>query len=147
MAPVLVIDFGSQVTQLIVRRVRESGIYCEVVPFHAAEAASLRGDLVAAIQLYQSAIIFAPADPGSYIALARLHAANGQPELAEKYFGIALDLDPAYAPALKGLALLALAQGDRASAQARHDLLVRACGAACPETGEVAQALSQGTPN
>jgi len=38
-APVLVIDFGSQVTQLIARRVRESGVYCEVVPFHkAAEA-------------------------------------------------------------------------------------------------------------
>jgi GMP synthase (glutamine-hydrolysing) len=37
--PVLVVDFGSQVTQLIVRRVRESGIYCEVVPFHLAEAA------------------------------------------------------------------------------------------------------------
>jgi len=40
--PVLVIDFGSQVTQLIVRRVRESGVYCEVVPFHAAEAALAR---------------------------------------------------------------------------------------------------------
>jgi GMP synthase (glutamine-hydrolysing) len=39
MAPVLVIDFGSQVTQLIVRRVRESGVYCEVVPYHAAEDA------------------------------------------------------------------------------------------------------------
>ena len=38
-AAVLVIDFGSQVTQLIVRRVREAGIYCEVVPFHAAEKA------------------------------------------------------------------------------------------------------------
>jgi len=39
MSPVLVIDFGSQVTQLIVRRVRESGVYCEVVPFSKAEAA------------------------------------------------------------------------------------------------------------
>ena len=39
MAAVLVIDFGSQVTQLIVRRVREAGIYCEVVPFHAAQKA------------------------------------------------------------------------------------------------------------
>src|SRR5262245_8289153 len=39
MIPVLVIDFGSQVTQLIVRRIRESGVYCEVVPFHQAEAA------------------------------------------------------------------------------------------------------------
>jgi GMP synthase (glutamine-hydrolysing) len=37
--PVLVVDFGSQVTQLIVRRVRESGVYCEVVPFHSAKAA------------------------------------------------------------------------------------------------------------
>src|SRR6267154_2683994 len=39
MPPVLVIVFGSQVTQLIVRRVRESGVYCEVVPFNKAEAA------------------------------------------------------------------------------------------------------------
>lgn len=31
---VLIIDFGSQVTQLIARRVRESGVYCEVVPFN-----------------------------------------------------------------------------------------------------------------
>jgi GMP synthase (glutamine-hydrolysing) len=36
---VLVIDFGSQVTQLIARRVREAGIYCEIVPFNKAEAA------------------------------------------------------------------------------------------------------------
>jgi GMP synthase (glutamine-hydrolysing) len=36
---VLIIDFGSQVTQLIARRVREAGVYSEVVPFQrAAEA-------------------------------------------------------------------------------------------------------------
>src|SRR5438067_2967847 len=39
MSSVLVIDFGSQVTQLIVRRVRESGVYCEVVPFDKADEA------------------------------------------------------------------------------------------------------------
>ena len=36
---VLILDFGSQVTQLIARRVREAHVYCEVVPFHGAAAA------------------------------------------------------------------------------------------------------------
>lgn len=34
---VLIIDFGSQVTQLIARRVREAGVYCEIVPFQSAD--------------------------------------------------------------------------------------------------------------
>ncbi len=33
---ILIIDFGSQVTQLIARRVREQGVYCEVVPSQKA---------------------------------------------------------------------------------------------------------------
>lgn len=35
----LIIDFGSQVTQLIARRVREAGVYCEIHPFQIADAA------------------------------------------------------------------------------------------------------------
>ncbi len=31
---VLILDFGSQLTQLIARRVRENGVYCEVRPFN-----------------------------------------------------------------------------------------------------------------
>ena len=36
---VLIVDFGSQVTQLIARRVREAGVYSEVHPFNRVDAA------------------------------------------------------------------------------------------------------------
>ncbi|MDX2238751.1 MAG: glutamine-hydrolyzing GMP synthase [Hyphomonadaceae bacterium] len=60
---VLIIDFGSQVTQLIARRVRESGVYCEIHPYNRA------GDVLAA-GFAPRAIIFSggPAsvtEPGS----------------------------------------------------------------------------------
>ena len=38
---VLIVDFGSQVTQLIARRVRESGVYCEIHPFDQVDDAFL----------------------------------------------------------------------------------------------------------
>src|SRR5580765_8351172 len=35
---ILILDFGSQVTQLIARRVREAGVYCELHPFDMTES-------------------------------------------------------------------------------------------------------------
>ena len=33
---ILILDFGSQYTQLIARAVREANVYCEITPFHHA---------------------------------------------------------------------------------------------------------------
>lgn len=38
---ILILDFGSQVTQLIARRLREAGVYCEIFPF-SADAARIK---------------------------------------------------------------------------------------------------------
>ena len=100
------------------------------------------GDVDAAAQLFQSAIIYAPNDPVPYHRLGQLYAQRGQRELAQQYFGLALNVEPAYAPALEGLALLDLAAGNRAGAEAQHNILLRACGASCPETAQVERALN-----
>ena len=39
---ILIIDFGSQVTQLIARQIREAGVYSEIVPFSTAAEAFQR---------------------------------------------------------------------------------------------------------
>lgn len=39
---ILIIDFGSQVTQLIARRLRETGVYCEIHPYQSAGEAFAR---------------------------------------------------------------------------------------------------------
>jgi tetratricopeptide (TPR) repeat protein len=110
----------------------------------AADQAVTSGDAESVVELYQSAIIYAPGDPVPYERLAEYLVNRDQPELAQRYFNLALDVQPAYAPALQGLALLNLAAGNRAGAQAQHEILMRSCGANCPETAQVEKALNSG---
>ena len=46
---VLILDFGSQYTQLIARRVREAGVYCEIYPYDNAEEALAEANLAGII--------------------------------------------------------------------------------------------------
>jgi len=108
----------------------------------AAEQAAREGDMDGAVQLFQSAIIYAPSDPVAYERLAEFYVHSDSPEMAQRYFGLALDAQPAYAPALQGLALLNLAAGNRAGAQQQHEVLLHSCGAKCPETAQVEKALN-----
>jgi GMP synthase (glutamine-hydrolysing) len=48
---VLIVDYGSQVTQLIARRLRESGVYCEIHPYDKVDAGFLKTFAPAAVIL------------------------------------------------------------------------------------------------
>ena len=41
---IIILDFGSQYTQLIARRVRDAGVYCEILPFNAPLEEILRAE-------------------------------------------------------------------------------------------------------
>ncbi len=90
---VLIVDFGSQVTQLIARRVREAGVYCEIVPFDKA------GDAIAALSPRAIILSGGPAsipDEGSPRAAKSLFEAGipvlgicyGQQAMADRLGGV-----------------------------------------------------------
>ena len=60
---VLIVDFGSQVTQLIARRVREAGVFCEIHPFSRAGEAFARLNPRAAILSGGPASVPEPGSP------------------------------------------------------------------------------------
>ena len=77
---VLILDFGSQVTQLIARRVRESGVYCEIHPFN-----SMSDDKIAA---YGPKAIILSGGPASVTENASPRAPDGVFTLGVPVLGI-----------------------------------------------------------
>ena len=64
---ILILDFGSQYTQLIARRVREAGVYCELHPY---DITSARLRSVMSVPIAPTALIRPPA---SRIGIGRRH--------------------------------------------------------------------------
>jgi GMP synthase (glutamine-hydrolysing) len=60
---ILILDFGSQYTQLIARRVRELGVYCEIHPFTAGVPDGVRADLKGIILSGGPASVYAEGAP------------------------------------------------------------------------------------
>ena len=53
---IIIIDYGSQVTQLIARKVREIGVYSEIINFNKAKKINqnkfIKGIIINLIQIY-----------------------------------------------------------------------------------------------
>src|SRR3989304_2910203 len=79
MQKVLILDFGSQYTQLIARKIRELGVYSEILPFWTP-LAKLRGEKPAAIVL--------SGGPRSVYGKGAPHPAKGVFELGVPVLGI-----------------------------------------------------------
>lgn len=60
---ILILDFGSQYTQLIARRVREAQVYCEIRPFHHDLASEPREGLLGIILSGGPASVYGPDAP------------------------------------------------------------------------------------
>ena len=124
---VLIVDFGSQVTQLIARRVRECGVYCEILPCTADPAAFAAFDAKAVILSGGPASVTraeAPAAPGVVFELVD-RPSGGQQSLGGggRYDGLVKALGGNDVPAL-GFAygidqVVRAIEGDRGTASAQ----------------------------
>jgi len=88
----LIVDFGSQVTQLIARRVRETGVYCEIHPFSKAAEAFARLKPKAVILSGGSASVPEPGSPRAPVEIFKagvpiLAICYGQQTLCEQLGG------------------------------------------------------------
>ena len=90
---ILIVDFGSQVTQLIARRVREAGVYCEIWPFNKATVDAARdfgpkGLILSGGPASVTAAASPQADPGLFdLAAPVLGICYGQQTMAKQLGG------------------------------------------------------------
>jgi GMP synthase (glutamine-hydrolysing) len=121
---VLIIDFGSQVTQLIARRVRETGVYCEIHPYQNAEEAFAR--------LKPKAIILS----GGPDSVTR----DGSPRAPQAVFAAGLPiLSICYGQQTTAVQLGGVVEGGHAAEFGRADIEIREASALFDGLWEVGQ--------
>jgi GMP synthase (glutamine-hydrolysing) len=107
---ILIVDFGSQVTQLIARRVREAGVYCEIHPFQVADAA---------FEKLQPKAVILSGGPASVIA-------NGSPRAPQLIFDSGLPiLAICYGQQTTAVQLGGVVEGGHAAEFGRADILIK----------------------
>lgn len=99
---IIVLDFGSQYTQLIARRIREAGVYCEILPFNATRDQIYARQPKGLILSGGPASVYAPEAPRPMAGLFE--------EVICPTLGICY-----------GLQLMAASLGGRVQASARHE--------------------------
>ncbi|MEM8988260.1 MAG: tetratricopeptide repeat protein [Pseudomonadota bacterium] len=109
----------------------------------AADRALDKGDAVLAVDLLEHALVAAPAMSEIYVKLGESYLQLDRIEQAEKYFRIAVEIEPGSAAAIAGLGTVALGRSDYADAEARLRRLSRVCGEECLEYKALSAALSQ----
>jgi tetratricopeptide (TPR) repeat protein len=86
----------------------------------------LQGDLNQAQRAFELASGLSPRNPAPWERLARVYAARSDYANAEKFYATALSADPAYAPALSGLAETLAREGKSEEARVRIDRQIAA---------------------
>jgi tetratricopeptide (TPR) repeat protein len=100
-----------------------------------------KSELDSAISSFEQAIVANPQNARAYSYLGFTHHESGNLRSAQKYFGIALEIDPNQIHALRWGGAVDLAGQDLESAKIKLQRLSRVCGPSCSEYEDLRSAV------
>lgn len=102
-----------------------------------------KGELNAAIDHFEAALVADPRNRRAYVGLARVAEAQGLPGKAVRFYREALELEPNDLDILELQGKALLMRGARASATANLERLKKLCAAPCPQSDRLAATLNE----
>lgn len=103
------------------------------------------GDAIGAKRLLEEAVVADPANAHALAMLGRYYQTQNKRDVARKYYGFALDVEPTEPDALLGSGKLDIAEGKTGDARDKLRKLRLIC-ATCPQTVALAAALNSTSP-